>query len=281
MALDSYNIMTSDITNTKASSTIGEIGFEYVPSMMRIDNVFKILFDGIGKIFNNIKAVFNNKKKLLTALIAAAIWILLMLLPIFGINPEFVKWLSKLTFAQGGMADDIAIIIGGILGKSIVAVFYVLLFSGRLKNIGVGLKRMFFSFKFNNLMQLVALLFGIGIALIIYNFMVGFAYIGHSIVGLSALILTLNSLGGGNGFIRRLVASITAKKINGQRTENSGMITGILSGVSIGFVLSVALSTIPFEYTPYYAGCAVLVIALILLIVLGKKHKKNRKEMTV
>lgn len=281
MAPDLYKTMAGNITNTKASSAIGEIGFECATPMMQIDRVYKILFDGIVRIFNNIKSVFKNKKRLITALIASIIWILLMILPTFGINPKFVKWLSNFTFAQGGMSNEIPIIIGGILGKSIVATFYALLFLGGLKNVGKGLKRMFFSFKFDNLMQPVALLFGIGIALIIYNFMVGFAYIGYSIVGLSALILTLNSLGGGNGFIRRLVASITAKKINGQRTENSEMITSILSGVSIGFVLSVALSTIPFEYTPYYAGCAVLVVALILLIVLGKKHKKNRKEMTV
>lgn len=276
MNLDLHNIMTGNITSTKASSAIGESCFEHSPTMMRIDSVHKILFDGIGKIFNNFKSVFNNRRKLIMALIAAAIWILLMLLPIFGINPRLVRWLSNLTFAQGGMSKNVLTVIGGIFGKSIVATFYALLFSGRLKNVSVGLKRVLSSFKFSNLMQLSILLFGTGAALIIYNFMVGFAYIGNSIVGISALILTINSLGSGNGFIRRLAASITAKKIQEQRTENSSMLISMLSGLTIGFALSVILSTIPFEYTPYYAGCVALTTALILTIL----EKKNKKEVT-
>ncbi|MDD4297409.1 MAG: hypothetical protein PHC69_10730 [Ruminiclostridium sp.] len=276
MALDSGNIMVSDITKTKASSSIGEIGFEYVPSKVHIDGVHKILFDGLRKILINFKSVFNNKRKLIIALISAAIWILLMLLPMFSINNKFIRWLSNLTFAQGGMSNDILIIIGGIFGKSIVATFYVLLFSGGLKNVSVGLKRVLSSFKFSNMMQLGTLLFGAGAALIIYNFMVGFAYIGNSIVGISALILTLNSLGSKTGFIRRLFTSITAKKIQEKRTENSGMLIRMLSGLTIGFGLSVVLSTIPFEYTPYYVGGVAIAAALVLTIL----EKKNKKEVT-
>lgn len=276
MDLNSHNIMTGNITSTKASSVIGESCFEHSSTMMRIDSVHKILFDGISKIFNNFKSVFNNKRKFIMSLIVAAIWILLMLLPIFGINSKLVRWLSNLTFAQGGMSNDILIIIGGILGKSIVATFYALLFSGGLKNVSVGLKRVLSSFKFSNMKQLGTLLFGAGVALIIYNFMVGFAYIGNSIVGISGLILTLNSLGGKTGFIRRLFTSITAKKIKEKRTENSGMLISMLSGLTIGFGLSVVLSTIPFEYTPYYAGCVALAAALVLTIL----EKKNKKEVT-
>lgn len=273
MDLNSQNIMAGNITSIKASSVIGESYFEHSPAMTQIDSVNRILFDGIGKIFNNFISVFRNKRKLIMALITAVIWIILMLLPMFGINLKPVRWLSNLTFAQGGMSNNILNIIGGILGKSIVATFYALLFSGRLKNVGAGLKRVFSSIKFSNLKQSGMLLFGLGAALIVYNFMVGFAFIGYSIVGVSSIILTLNAIGG-NGFIRRLAASITAKKMQKQRTENTGMLNCLLSGVAIGFVLSVILSAIPFEYTPYIAGCVAIITAIVLAI-LGKKDKKE------
>lgn len=219
-------------------------------------------------IARNLKGIFKDKKKLIPIAILGGVWIILILLQALGINPPPVKFAAWLTFAQGGASNNIVRMVGGILGKGVFASCFVWLLSGGYKNIGSGLKRLGGIHKQLSLPQLGWLLTGAGAALIIYNFMAGYAAFIKSMAAVAAFLLVLRALGSNGGFIRKLTASLTAKKNDGKRIENTIPLNSILQGLALGFALSVPLSLIPWGYTPYCLGLAVLITGVIMLIVL-------------
>lgn len=219
-------------------------------------------------IARNLKGIFKDKKKLIPIAILGGVWIILILLQALGINPLPVKFAAWLTFAQGGASNNIVRMAGGVLGKGVFASCFVWILSGGYKNIGSGLKRLGGIHKQLSLPQLGWLLTGAGAALIIYNFMAGYAAFIKSMAAVAAFLLVLRALGSNGGFIRKLTASLTAKKNDGKRIENTIPLNSILQGLALGFALSVPLSLIPWGYTPYCLGLAVLITGVIMLIVL-------------
>lgn len=219
-------------------------------------------------IARNLKGIFKDKKKLIPIAILGGVWIILILLQALGINPLPVKFAAWLTFAQGGASNNIVRMAGGVLGKGVFASCFVWILSGGYKNIGSGLKRLGGIHKQLSLPQLGWLLTGAGAALIIYNFMAGYAAFIKSMAAVAAFLLVLRALGSNGGFIRKLTASLTAKKNGGKRIENAVPLNSILQGLALGFALSVPLSLIPWGYTPYCLGLAVLITGVIMLIVL-------------
>lgn len=219
-------------------------------------------------IARNLKGIFKDKKKLIPIAILGGVWIILILLQALGINPLPVRFAAWLTFAQGGASNNIVRMAGGVLGKGVFASCFVWILSGGYKNIGSGLKRLGGIHKQLSLPQLGWLLTGAGAALIIYNFMAGYAAFIKSMAAVAAFLLVLRALGSNGGFIRKLTASLTAKKNGGKRIENAVPLNSILQGLALGFALSVPLSLIPWGYTPYCLGLAVLITGVIMLIVL-------------
>lgn len=219
-------------------------------------------------IARNLKGIFKDKKKLIPIAILGGVWIILILLQALGINPPPVKFAAWLTFAQGGASNNIVRMVGGILGKGVFASCFVWLLSGGYKNIGSGMKRLGGIHNQLSLPQLGWLLTGAGAALIIYNFMAGYAAFIKSMAAVAAFLLVLRALGSHGGFIRKMAASLTAKKNGGKRIENAVPLNSILQGLALGFALSVPLSLIPWGYTPYCLGLAALIAGVIMLIVL-------------
>ena len=263
-------------TTSTASSISGESAFS-VPSfnsggVMSAISPFTTLFSGAKRIFTSFKSAFKDKKKLIPAIVLAVTWILLTLLPMLGVNPLPVKLASWLTFAQGGVSNNVLNIIGGVIGKGVFATLIVSLFSGGnpLKKIKSGFGKLISSFKCSNLGQTGALLLGAGIALVAYNFMAGFSSLIQSMAGISALLLTLRSLGSSGGFLRKFVGGFTAKKGS---PVNTNTVNRVLAGMTTGFAAAVMLSAVPWGYTPYCVGAAAAVAGVILCIVGGNKKE--------
>lgn len=219
-------------------------------------------------IARNLKGIFKDKKKLIPIVILGGLWITLILLQALGINPLPVRFAAWLTFAQGGASNNVVRMAGGVLGKGVFASCFIWILTGGYKHICSGLKILGGIHKQLSIPQLGWLLTGAGAALIIYNFMAGYSAFIKSMAGVAAFLLILRALGSNGGFIRKLTASLTAKKIDGKRIENTIPLNSILQGLALGFALSVPLSLIPWGYTPYCLGLAVLITGVIMLIVL-------------
>lgn len=247
--------------------------------LIQVINPLKVLFSGAWNVIRGIGAAFKDKKKWIPALIMAVTWFVLTLLPNLGFNPNWIQALSWLTFARGGLGmtenPELIHIAGGIVGKGIVASLIFSLFSGGkpLRKIWSGFKTMFSSYACKGIGQIGTLLIGIGLALVFYNFMAGFASLSMSMAGISAWLLSLRALGSQTGFLRKFFGGLTAKKTAAGKSVDSSTVNRIIGGLATGFLLSVPLSAINITNLPYISGGVVFFSGIILVI--AEKTKKE------
>lgn len=232
-------------------------------------NPFMVLFGGIKRIVTGFRTVFKDKRKYIPAIILAAVWIVLSLLSMLGIENTVIKVLSLLTFAEGGYSGSVSGVIGGILGKGMVASFFMSLFSGGAKGVAGGAKQIFSVFKnaADDASVLCSVVLGAGVSMVFYNFLTERAVIWQSMAGIAGLFISLRATGSGSGFLREFLTSLTAKRVDGEKRENTKIITSLLSGISYGFALAVLASLIPFAYTPYCVGAMFITASIVLIAV--------------
>jgi len=241
----------------------------------------KCLLQGLSGLFRSIGAAFKDKKRWIPALILGLVWFALTLLPLLGVNPLPVRWISFLSFAGGGTSGGITGLVGGIVGKGVFAYFLMSLVipltRGQKPFAGIagGFKRFFPAFGTKGTTQSAHLLAGMGAALVFYNFITGTASLVNSMAGVAALLLSLRALSGKAGFLRRFLGALITKK-TAKGSANTEAVNRIIAGMAAGFALAIALSAIPFAYIGYAAGAAALAAAIVLKIV-----PDSKKEATV
>ncbi|MDD4078050.1 MAG: hypothetical protein PHT03_08805, partial [Bacilli bacterium] len=117
---------------SKAAAAAGEVAYSGI-SVLDVLSPVILIKESFGKLILSLKSIFKNKKRLILIGIIALLWIIFILLPVFGINPLPVKILSFLTFAQGGISMNPLRVIGGVIGKGVFAIFFLSLFDDGLK----------------------------------------------------------------------------------------------------------------------------------------------------
>ena len=247
--------------------------------------------------FCGLKSLFKDKKRWIPVAILALSWFILTLLPVLGIDSIIVRVLSYLTFAQGGITGGWFEIAGGLIGKGIFAFFVSSIlvlpaFSSKprlSRKAGAssksGISQFLASIKesFKNIHLLPSLLVGCSLALFSYNFMTGDNSIQKSMLGITAIILSLKAMYSSNGFLRGFLTSLMNKfknKKTAASPANSLKGTGtkinrIMAGITLGFTLAIPLSLVPFKFTSYIAGAVLVLVSLILAIV-----SKGKSEVT-
>ena len=267
-----------------AAAAAGEVGFPHaLPAAGDLPAAvgpLKCLFQGLMGLLRDFRAASKDKKRWVPALFLTVLWFVLTLFPLLGVNPVPVRWLSFLTFAQGGTSGGVTGLIGGVVGKGVFAYFLMSLampltrgqkpFAG----LGGGLKRFFQTLGDKSPTQLAPLLTGAGAALIGYNFMTGTASLQNSMIGIAALLLSLRTLSGKAGFLRRFLSSLTVKKTATGSLSNA-VVNRIIAGMAAGFALGVPLSALNIEQLqlPYTLGVLLLIAGLILSFT----HKPNKE----
>lgn len=257
----------------------GEMIFtQSLPSINGTEDILgpiKYLLNGIENIFKGFKSIFSDKKKLITAIALITIWIVLALFPMFGIGNRFLRFLSFLTFASGGMGRGIVNMIGGIVGKSIYAYFIVALilpiFSGNnpFKGIGGGFNILFKSFAVKDMNGISPLLIGSGVSLVIYNFLNAYGILLNSIIGIVGFLMALRALSSKTGFLRGFINSLI-NKFNKKQLMNTSFANSIIAGMTSGFAIAILLSFIPFPRISYIVGILFILVGVIIKLV-GEK----------
>ena len=94
--------------------------------------------------------------------------------------------------------------------------------------------------------SIAAIVIGVVLGIIIFLFFTGpdLASAGNSMAGIAGALLSLEALGSGGGKLYELVESLTSRVQGGVRTAVIGRTDGLLTGLSLGFVLSTAISCI-------------------------------------
>ena len=233
------------------------------------------IINGCGRnIVKCFKSGLHDKKLLTIAGAMGIVWLAISLLPAIGINPLPVRFLSFLTFAQGGLTGGDLGFIGGIIGKGLIAYFVTLVIAGKITSEStVSSLRSFtanFSEKKWDIASISPLLVGIGSALMIYNFLAGTSTVFNCMVGVVAFVVAVRSLSTGTGCVRSIFASLFAK--NGR--VGSGFVTMLMAGWAAGFGFGVVLSLpggILGGYICYIVGIVILLAGAGLVYSTGRK----------
>jgi hypothetical protein len=238
-------------------------------SMPEIANVFGVIGNGIKRMLGCFRAAFRDKKQLIPALVLGALWALLIFLPIVGIDSAPVKFLSWLTFVQGGLNGGLISQIGGILGKGLLAALFTSLIIDKstLGQIKVGISALTGGSK-GDKATLASWLLGMALALILYNLMVGSTSLQNSMAAIACLGLSLRGLANGGGFARQFFTSLLYKK--------SASTTGIqrfMAGWAAGFALALVVSVLPGGINGYILGGILFIAAGIAKLIGGKSEE--------
>jgi hypothetical protein len=230
-----------DVAGSEAGEILNDIKDSITDTISDIKSPLSTALGGAGSVFTGIFKSFKQPKVLLTSALMAVLWIFLGTQR--NSDSEVVKILSFLTFSEGGFDREGLGTLGGIAGKGAVAVMFGSLLSGGIPKLISGIGSLFK--KTAGKKSIVALLVGIILGIIIYFAFTGLdiASAATAMAGISGAALSLEALGGKNGWIYQMAASLTAKKVDGVRTLQDGKINSLLGGLTAGFAIVTAVTS--------------------------------------
>lgn len=234
----------------------------------------KSIRDGLA----SLQQLLKTPKRLIPMLVLGVFWLILSILPALGINPLPVRLLSFLTFAQGGMYGGVWGAVGGVLGKAVFAYFVsaliLPLFSGKnpFKGMVKGLKGFASGLVVQSVAAASQLILGIGLALVVFNFLTGNASAVNSMAGVVGFVLAVKALWTRGGFFWSLLLSV-AHSLSRGRSPSQMTIGRVMSGYAAGSAAGIALSALRLPYLPYALG-VLLIIAGVILGIAGKSKKE-------
>ena len=241
------------IKTQAAAATAGEIdlgiisGELTIPGMSdagktagRVLSPVNGIIHSIGSFLGGITGIFRRPAALIGVLLLAALWVVLARHR--GSDSGIVNLLSFLTYAEGGFDRSGIGILGGILGKGMVAAGLLSLPRGGLTDVAYGIRALFA--EHGEKRGILNILLGIVIGAAAYYVFVGpdNATAATAMPGIAGALLTLEALGSGNGKLYELARSLTSRISNGIREEAKGRCDGLLTGIALGFALATVLS---------------------------------------
>ena len=266
---------------SKASEQIGEAAFGLPGVKQAAEKLtpFKTIGAGAKNLISSIVGIFKEPKKLIPAAVLAGVWLILLLLKSFGIEPFPAKALSFLTFAKGGLHGGVLGAIGGLIGKGALAGAVTSLI-GLITKKDKTEKRSFgesvkgaFGFSLENVWPYVL---GAGVAVFLFLFISGCATRGAFMGGAAASYLSARAANK-NGFLKKLLSSFTSKG-----SENAGEgAKGFISGLASGFGLSSLIGLSDIDLILIILGAVLVVGGAVMLILKAAGVLKFGKEAAV
>jgi len=254
-------VMIPQIQTLTASATAGEfdLGMLDLPELSggteQITGVVSPIagiFRSIGSFISGIFRIFKNPPALIGTLALAALYYYLALNR--GSDSPVIKWLSLLTYSEGGYnrgsLDSVQRIlgtVGGTLGKGTAAAALLSLFNGGLIRTFKGIGTFFKGH--GEKRSILSILFGIILGAALF-----FAFAGREpsegsfIAGIGGALLALQALGGSSGKLYALAQSLTSRVSNGVRTAVQGKCDSLLIGLTLGFAAASAISALLMKY---------------------------------
>lgn len=237
----------------------------------------RYIFSSIKGLFKGFSAALKDKRKLVSVTILAIVWIAYAALRYFKVEANWLDGLSIATFAHGGLSTDPARIAGGILGKTMVAFVFtrfttqLLSFKNPFAGSLTAIKAYFKSLSAGNAKAYAPLVFGVGLALVVYNAIGGTVSLSSAAVGVSGFILSIRALGQKTGFVKGLYTAFYSRSKKKKALDLSG-VNRLMAGLTTGFALSTGLAYTETATLGYLVGLPVLLIGILLLFVpVGEK----------
>lgn len=235
--------------------------------------------------FKGLFQMLKHPLALLPTLLISAAWIVLGIVHTRYGESQWLSWANFFTFAQGGLYGGTVGAIGGILGKILIAtllnaMIMPLFVKGcrPFARFGRGFGGFFKSFAFDSLRALSSFLMGMSVALLLYSVFNITQRWQESLVGVTAAILLLRSIGQRGGLIFSFLFSLTKTFTRGKSPSYVG-VSRFLSGMVLGMTLAVGLNAFGLKWCIAFAAGA---LALALLFVwFGKRQRAALTAATV
>ncbi|MBR3170563.1 MAG: zinc-ribbon domain-containing protein [Lachnospiraceae bacterium] len=241
------------IETQAAATTAGEIDFGIISGELTIPGLSDTgktagrvlspvegIIHSIGSFLGGISGIFRRPAALIGVLLLAALWFVLARHR--DSDSGIVNLLSFLTYAEGGFDRSGIGILGGILGKGIVAAGLLSLPRDGVINAAKGIGALFAGH--GEKRGILNILLGIVLGAAAYYVFVGpdNASAATAMPGIAGALLTLEALGSGEGKLYELARSLTSRISNGIREEAKGRCDGLLTGLVLGFALATVLA---------------------------------------
>ncbi len=199
----------------------------------------KTLGNSIGGFLKGIVNLIRDPKSAIVPLLFAALWIVLAFLRDSDLLP--VRVLSWLTFAEGGLDRGPVGMLGGILGKGVVAAAFASLFHGGFGSCLRGLKALVTGN--GEKRGIGGILLGLAAGVLLYIAFTGIktASAATTMAGIAGAVLSLEALGNSDGFLVRMAQALTPGVRNGMTEIQYNKAAGLLTGMVIGFLLGAVL----------------------------------------
>lgn len=227
--------------------------------------------------FKGLVQMLKHPLSLLPTLLISAAWIVLGIVHTRYGESQALAWANFFTFAQGGLFGGTVGAVGGIVGKILIATLLNALImplfikgSRPFARFGRGFGGFFKSFAFDSLRALSSFLMGISIALLIYSLFNITQRWQESMVGVTAAILLIRSIGQRGGLIFSFLFSVTKTFTKGKSPSYVG-VSRFLSGMVLGMTLAVGLNAFGLKWCVAFAAGA-LVLAF-LFVWFGKRQR--------
>lgn len=229
-----------------------------------------------------VKYIFTHPKKLIPAIVLGVIWIALAIMSALLKDIQFIKILSSITYANGGMYGGVLGTVGGIFGKAVFAAFITGTVNAicekrnPFKNCGKGIRALFGS----GLQAVNPFLMGAGAGLIIYWFFNVTSNPVNCAVAVAGAVSAIMAIGRQNGILFSLLFGIIGKISQG-RTPSYVTTGRVMAGLSAGFVIGMPLTLARRGWILLTAGGVLMVTSIVLIIVQSAKTKGGKQAAAV
>ena len=227
--------------------------------------------------FKNIGQLLKHPAALLPTVLITAVWLVLGFLKKGMKESALMATLNFLTFAQGGIFGGLVGAIGGIIGKILVAglvnaLLLPLFVKGArpMARFKSGFRSFGKSFALDSAGALAPLLGGFSLALFLYSFLNITQRWQEGLVGVTAAVLIIRSIGQKGGFLFSLFYSFLKGRSKDRLPSQAG-ITRFLSGMTLGFTAGTALNLLGLRW-----AILVALIALVPALLLGLFARSRR-----
>lgn len=223
-------------------------------SIMNEISALRLIFNKLLDMFKETMNSIKDPKKIIIPIVLSVVWLLSSLLPRLGITNSLIRLISYLSFAEGGISSSFQSVIGGLIGKGLVAYFYTTLFDFKhnsIKPLLSGLKN-FLSVLSTIKHDIPTLVFGSGISFLLSNFFMGSVDSSKSMILWVCFIISISS-SQSNGFLTQLLTSI--KGLDAQTVNR---------GLSFGFLISIGMSQTNIPFILYVLGIGLIILSLVL-----------------
>lgn len=226
------------------------------------------------KIKDSVVKAFSEPKKLIPTFILAAIWIIIPIITNFipRANTPFIRLISTITYARGGVNCGLFGLIGGVFGKAIFAgvVNGLVISLCAKKNPFEGAMQKLTSIFKDAKRAINPLLVGSGVGLILYFIFNSSASTQNIAIAIAGIVATLTALSKQNG-LAFAGAFWIAKKLSKGKAPSRIYVSRLLAGLMAGFALSLVMT--------YIAGSILILLLGIALLIAGSLNTKKVKQI--